>query len=124
MRVRVQWAGRGGRRCEWIDVGGEKENEMPGNNDRDRRDDRRRDDRDHSGARPEPWNLYEIQTRKPRPGQRNDADDSEQKSDFRECGIAFEMKEGKGFNIETYFALPAGARLAIMPRRGRDDRGR
>lgn len=107
MRVRVQYAGRGGRRCEWIDVGGEKENEMANSGYRGR------DDRDEPTV--QPWDLIRIVPVTKQSGKVVE-------DEWIRCGVLWQMKEREGFTWTQHFAIPEGARMAAMPRRGKNDR--
>lgn len=66
-----------------------------------------RDERDAPKA--EPWNLQRIVTKTRR--------DGEVIEEWVQCGVAWPMKEREGFTFDVYFALPEGARMAIMPRK-------
>jgi hypothetical protein len=77
---------------------------MATDNRSNRRDDR--DDRDSSA--PQPWNLHRIVKIQKLNG--------EVKEEWIQCGIAWPLKEREGFTFDLYFALPEGARMAIMPR--------
>lgn len=103
MRVRVQYAGRGGRRCEWIDVGGEEKKNMPNSNYRDR------DQRDEPKA--QPWDLIRIV-----PVVKGNKTEDE----WVRCGVLWQMKEREGFSWTMYFAIPEGARMAAMPRQAKN----
>jgi hypothetical protein len=57
-----------------------------------------------------PWNVYRLKEVPPkRDGEKSD-------TRFLECGVAWQMKNREGFTIDLDFAVPEGARLAIMPR--------
>lgn len=81
------------------------------NNDRDRRD-RRDDDRDG----PQPWDLCRIVEIKKRNG--------DAKEEWIRCGVAWPMKEREGFTFDLHFAIPEGARMAILPRTKPRENGR
>lgn len=101
MRVRVQYAGRGGRRCEWIDVGGEKESKVPNNY-------RGRDDE----PKVQPWDLLRIVQVQKQNGKLDD--------EWIRCGVLWQMKEREGFTWTQHFAIPEGARMAAMPRNSKN----
>ena len=77
----------------------------------DRRD--RRDDRDDE-PKAEPWNLFRIVEVTKRNGNKVD--------EWVQCGVVWPMKEKEGFSWTQHFAIPEGARMAVMPRR--KDNGR
>lgn len=105
----MQYAGRGGRRCEWIDIGGEKDSEM------DQRD-QRRGGGQRSGGKVQPWNVFRIK-------ETADARDGVVNTDFQPCGVAWPLKEGEGFNVDVHFQLPEGSRLLIKPRKNPNNGG-
>lgn len=72
------------------------------------------DDQNQKG--PQPWNLARIVKIEKRDGSTKD--------EFINCGVAWPMKEREGFIFDIYFALPEGARMALMPRPPKNGGGR
>ncbi len=107
--MRVQYADRGGRRCEWIDLGEEKETKM------DQRD-QRRGSNNQRGGKVQPWNVFRIK-------ETTNTRDGEVLTDFQPCGVAWPLKEGEGFNVDVHFQLPEGSRLLIKPRKNPNNGG-
>jgi hypothetical protein len=79
----------------------------------DRRDDRH--DRGGGDEREQPWDAFRLKEKKRRNG--------EDVTEWLRCGVAWPMKDGKaGFTIDFEWEIPEGSRVAIMPRKPKDDR--
>lgn len=73
---------------------------------------RGRDDTRGDEPKVQPWDLIRIV-----PVLKNNKTEDE----WVRCGVIWQMKEREGFTWTQYFAIPEGARMAAMPRGGKQN---